>query len=168
MISCSSSLRKSIFSTQENRPNLSQPHLPTFLRHRYVISAHTLALKEECQSDGDRARWAWEAHDKRGLGEQAFQPSFAALAKSASTCASCFLFHTCLPDPTSYALDENRPITIRAGLAKGKDEQRDISHLKVGLPVIDSNHPDETASIYGKVEIYANHGILVCPNRATF
>jgi hypothetical protein len=133
-----------------------------------VICGGVLALKEECQSDEDRARWAWEAHDRKDLGEQAFQPSFAALAKSARTCASCFLFHTCLPDPTSYALDENRPITIRAGLAKRKDGKRDISHLKVGLPIIDSNHPDEAASIYGKVEIYAKDGVLACLNRDTF
>jgi hypothetical protein len=124
-----------------------------------MICGGVLALKGECQNDEDRARWAWEAHDRKGFEEQAFQPNYAVLAESASKCASCQLFHACLGDPTSYNIDEARPITVRAGLAD-KDQQRNISHLKVGLPIIDSNYPGEAVSVYGQVEIYASHGIV--------
>ena len=125
-----------------------------------MICGGVLALKGECQSEEDRARWAVEARDRKGFEEQAFQPSYAALAESARSCASCLLFHACLPDPTSYIIDETRPVTIRAGLAISKDKQRDLSNLKVGLPIKDTNYPAEAISVYGQVGIYGSHGMV--------
>lgn len=132
-----------------------------------MICGGVLVLKGECQSDEDRARWAWEAHDRKGFEEQAIQPNYASLAESASNCASCRLFHACLADPTSYTIDESRPVTIRAGLAINKDQQRDISHLKVGLPIIDPNYPGEAVSVYGQVEIYTSHSIVKVSQRGS-
>jgi hypothetical protein len=82
-----------------------------------MICGGVPTLKDECESNEDRARWAWEAHDRKGFEEQAFQPNYAALAESASNCASCRLFHACLEDATPFSIDEARPVTIRAGLA---------------------------------------------------
>ena len=125
-----------------------------------MICGGVLTLKSECQSEEDRARWAAEARDRNGFEEQAIQPSYAELAESARSCASCLLFHACLPDPTSYIIDETRPVTIRAGLAISKDKQRDLSNLKVGLPIKDSNYPAEAVSVYGQVGIYGSHGMV--------